>query len=128
MVLTDIILSLLKSNILMKEQEVMKSGFKKRLAALLSCALVLGMGMETSAAGTRVSDDGTMVSLVNGFRATGADCDQVGFMGPSQALAVDSYLTELAMQRAEERVPQPARGMPKSSRSPCRVPSSPFFP
>ncbi len=102
MVLTDIILSLLKSNILMKEQEVMKSGFKKRLAALLSCALVLGMGMETSAAGTRVSDDGTMVSLVNGFRATGADCDQVGFMGPSQALAVDSYLTELAMQRAEE--------------------------
>lgn len=80
----------------------MKLGFKKGLAAVLTCALVLGMGMETSAAGTRVADDGTMVSLVNQFRATGADCDQVGFMGPSGALTVDSYLTELAMQRAEE--------------------------
>ncbi len=80
----------------------MKSGFKKKLAVLLSCALVLGMGLEASAAGTRVEDDGTMVGLVNGFRAAGADCDQVGFIGPSQALTVDSYLTELAMQRAEE--------------------------
>lgn len=53
----------------------MKLGFKKGLAAVLTCALVLGMGMETSAAGTRVADDGTLVSLVNQFRATGADCD-----------------------------------------------------
>ncbi len=90
----------------------MKSGFKKRIIALLTGALVLGMGIDASAAvGTRVPDDGTLVGLVNGFRQTGAECADVGFIGPLGGLAVNADLTEIAMQRAEEIATQGMYGM-----------------
>lgn len=90
----------------------MKSGFKKRIVALLTGALVLGMGIDASAAvGTRVPDDGTLVGLVNAFRQTGAECTDVGFVGPKSGLAVNADLTEIAMQRAEEIATQGMNGM-----------------